>query len=543
MNKFNILEVSILVLVINVLFHLMTQNSNIGFLGLHSIDEYVFHGSIRHMIDSFLLGNFSGIFGFGFYQYGFIYFLLNALAAAPGIITDNYTWAIIAPRIVTAIFALGSLVIIYKFCRLYVSETVATLMAAVFVTMPAFWYNATWFHPDWAMTFFLLAFVYFLARDNWEFGKYFKLGVVSYGLALAFKYQALTAFPLLGLYIFYDYLRNPLRTNIVLPMKRMTLSLLSAVAIFILANPYIIHPMGWTAFSSAFLSNMKSNATNHGSTEVVSLITKINEAAGNYYLNIIFLFIFLLGTIWLTWRYLKASDRNIFALVAINFLINFAYLLFFVNKAWQIYYLPVFIVGLLSLIYFVKDLSSVKQRWIVGFVCLAQLIIYSNTYHPILSESRDYKAPDYTTYTTAENLKLDSFLIKELERKVASTTNILLTPYTPFSFPKLGLAYEQIQLIFGPLHRSSIDANAYLAGQKNYWGNLKSENELLASFRRPDIIILRKNIPFITKTDFSDYANQDLYQDAQALVNELYNGNLGYYTLAENELVVIFSRP
>lgn len=540
MNKKNGFILAILVPIAIALIYLISQNSSIGFISLYSIDEQIFHWSLRHMIESFLIGNLSGIFGFGFYQYGFIYFLLNAIAAAPGILSDNFAWALIAPRAVTSLFALGSLVFIYKFARIYTSDTTSVIIASFFVTMPAFWFNATWFHPDWPMTFFLIAFAYFLARDNWEFGKYFKFGVIAYGLALAFKYQALTAMPLLALYILYDFIRNPLNESFFIPARRMILSLLSAVTIFIIANPYIFHPMGWTAFSSAFYVNMKSNATNHGSSEIVSMITKINEAVGDYYLNIIFLFIFLIGTTWLTYSYFKVAERSIFSLIAINFLINFGYLMLFVNKAWQIYYLPVVVVGLLSLIYFIKDLNEGMQKLIIGFVCLTQIIIYSSSYLPILSVSRDQKAPDYTTYTVEENQALDSFLIESLQGMVDSTTKLLITPYTPFSFPDLNLEYEQVRLIFGPIHRNNVDAEAYLIGQKNYWGDLKSDEELLATFHQPNIVILRKNIPFITETDFSDYADPTAYEDAKKIVDQLYNGDIGYSVMAENELAVIF---
>lgn len=41
-------------------------NTDIGYLQLHSIDEYVFHGSLRHMYLSLLEGNISGLFGYGF---------------------------------------------------------------------------------------------------------------------------------------------------------------------------------------------------------------------------------------------------------------------------------------------------------------------------------------------------------------------------------------------------------------------------------------------------------------------------------------------
>lgn len=505
------------------------QNTDIGFLQLHSLDEYTFHSSLQHMVNSVLTGNFSGLFGFSFYQYGFIYFFLNLLVALPGILTDNFSWAIFAPRALTSLFAIGSLIFIYKFSRLFIDTIPATIFTLIFISMPAFWFNATWFHPDWSMTFFLSAFIYFLAKDNWRFEKYFKLAVICFGLALAFKYQAITAIPLLGLYIFYDQIRELSITNLFLPIKRFLISIGVVFAIFILGNPYILHPMGWQAFKGSFLSNMESNATNHGAGTIVSFQEKINFALGDYYLNIIFIFILILSCLWLTWRFINKAEKSIFAIIAINFLINIGYLLLFVNKSWQMYYLPVMVIGLLSLLYFAKNITTTRQQLILSFILLCQIVIYSSNYYPILSSSRDAKAGDYSSYSKIENIDLNDFIIKSLQGYVNKNTNIIITPYTPFTFYDLDLKYEQVQLIFGTLNRSVFDKEHYLNEQKSYWGNLKSDEELLNSFKSTDIVILRKDIPFMSQLG-----------ESKKIVGELYNGSLGYHLLSENDFVVIF---
>lgn len=534
---------TILFLVTVALVYVNSKFVNIGFLQLHSIDEYVFHSSIRHMLESLLNGQLSGLFGYGFYQYGFVYFFINMLAAAPGILTNNYEWAIIAPRLVTSFFAIGSLVFIYKFARLFTSNITSVLFVIIFVTMPAFWYNATWFHPDWAMTFFLLICIYYLAKDNWSFNKYFKIAIVAYGFALAFKYQAITSLPILGLYIFYEPLLNLKLSNFVIACKRLSLAILSSITIFIICNPYILHPMGWNAFTTTFWANMVSNKTNHGLAGAVSFIDKINLAVGDFYLNIIFLFILILSSLWLNWLYLRRPERNIFFVIALNFLINFVYLIFFVNKAWQVYYLPVITLGILSFIYYFSSLSQKQKDQILGFICLVQIAIYSVSYLPILTTSRDIiGAPDYTTYTNSENNELNHFLITSLTGQINDDTHILLTAYTPFSFNDLNLRYDQVDLIFGALTRDLIDQADYLKGQKKYWGDLKTDAELLSSFNPANIIIIRKNIPFYTNTKLNLVKDKTAYSEANTIVTELYAGDLGYKVLAENSLVVIFKK-
>lgn len=531
----------IIFITFSTLIYFAFQNINIGFLQLHSIDEYAFQGSLQHMAESILSGDISGLFGYSFYQYGFAYFFINLLVALPGILTDNFIWAISAPRIVTSFFAIGSLIYIYKLARLFIGIVPATLFTTIFITMPAFWFNATWFHPDWAMTFFLIGFVYYLAKDNWRFDKNFKLAILFYGLAVAFKYQAITVIPLLGLYIFYDSIRTLNLSSVILPIKRFITSLGAILLIFIICNPYILHPMGWQAFTGAFLSNMESNITNHGANTIVSLVDKINFAVTDYYTNIIFLFIFILASLWLTWQYIKNSERNLFSIIAINFLINLGYLLFFVNKAWQIYYLPVMVLGLLSLIYILRLINDYHQKLVLGFAIICQIVIYSTSYYPILTISREAKANDYSTYTTLENKELDNFIVNSLDGFVNNETSIIITAYTPFSFNELNLRYEQIKPIFGALNRSSFDSKSYLTEQKNYWGELKTDDELLQSFKPADIIILRKDIPFMNK-NMRINSQQNTSDDSTKIVESLYDNTMGYYVLAEDNLVVIFRK-
>lgn len=548
MNKFYIplmKKIKGLSLLTGVLFLLCIfafKNTDVGFLQIYSIDEYVFHGSIRHMYESLLSGNLSGLFGYGFYQYGFIYFFLNLIAAFPGIILHKTWLAIIAPRIVTGLFAIGSLYIIYQFTKLTNNKKVALLFTTFFCTLPAFWFNATWFHPDWSMTFFILGFIYFLTRDNWQFKRNFWLGVISYGLALAFKYQALTFAPLLIGYIFYDSLRQLTLVGIYQKIKIFTFSLGGLVSIFIFCNPYVLHPMGWRAFSSSFVQNMTSNATNHGSSITVTLTDKINLAIGDYYLNIIFFFIFNLAAFWLVWLFFKHKEKNIFVLLAVNYLVNVSYLFLFVNKAWQIYYLPVIVSGLLILPFYLKSVSPKRAVQYLSIAIIIQIFCYSSSYIPLLSNGRDRTSPDYITYSQSEQREMNEFILKTLTPTIKSDSVVLLSSYTPLDFETLGLNYEQVKLIFGSLTLESFDLETYLAGQRAYWGDLKTDDELASSFKPVDFIIIRKDVPYMDTNLIAGVRDIQTYTTGRAIIDGLYDGTYGYMVLGESPQVVIFSR-
>ncbi len=521
-----------------ILIYLDLQDIKVGFLQLHSLNEYSFLGSLYYMYESLMNGKLSGLFGYGTYQYGFVYFFLNFLIALPGLATDHYSWAIFAPRFLTTIFALGLLIFIYNLSRLYLEKSPALLFTSIFATFPAFLFGSSWFHPDVPLTFFLVGSAFYFAKDNWRYKEYYLFALGFFSLAIAFKYQAITAMPLLILYIFYDQVRL---TNLGVLLEKFRLflySLLTIVIVFILTNPYILHPMGWNAFYTSLNSNVKH--VTEGTEVIISLQTKISYALADYYTNVIFLFIAFLGMIWLAFKYLTVTKKNILTILAITGLVNVLYIFIFLNSSWQMYYFPTFLLGLLSLLYFAKYLTTKKQISILICIALIQLFTYGSSYSKILLETPDTVHPDYTTYTDEENILLDDFVTNHLQDQLTGDENILISPYMPFSFEKLNLTFSQVKVFYGALTRDGFDREKYLAGQKLYWRELKSDDELLASFDPIDIIILRKNLPFIETDLIKNMANPQDYWQSKIIVDDLYNGKLGYNVLAENDLVVIF---
>lgn len=524
-----------------VFLYLDLQNIEVGYLQLYSLNEYAFLASLSYMYESLIIGKWSGLFAYGFYQYGYVYFFLNFVAALPGLWTENYSWAIAAPRIVTSVFGVGLLYLVYRFALLYVPTISALLTAAIVASLPAFLFGSSWFHPDIVFTFFIVASVLYLARDNWRFEGYFQTAVIAFALAVACKYQAITAVPLLGMYIYYDHLRTFRLTSLLLPTKRLILSLITILGVFIVCNPYIFHPMGWNVFYTALTWNI--NHVTSSAVEIVSFGTKVSYSLSDFYINVIFLFIGLLGLLWLIRHYFTTQSRSLFSVLAITGTVNLAYLFFGVNSSWFMYFFPTMILCVLALIYFVIQVSKPWQVFILSFVLVGQLVVYSSSYKAILIDLTDGSFhPDYTTYTHSENAALDTFLITELRGQTDSDDVILLSPYTPFSFQALDLTFNQVLIIYGPLDRSGLDASAYLAGQRSYWKDIKTDEELMRTFRPADIIILRKNIPYIDTALIPLMTDTAAYEKAAHIVTELYDGTLGYSVLAENELVVIFAK-
>lgn len=527
-----------------ILFLINSTYTDIVFLQLHSIDEYVFYGSVRHMLDSLLSGDLRGIFGFGFYQYGFIYFLINMLAAAPGIVLEQTWLAILAPRLISSSFAIGSLVLVYKLFLVKFDKLTSTLAASLLLSFPAFWYNATWFHPDWAMAFFVIGFVYFLYKDSWQFKKNFWLGIASYALAIAFKYQAITFFPILGLYIFYPLLNRLQFEGLVKNLKIFLFSISIIVGTFIVLNPYILHPIGWNAFSTSFVQNMASNAANHGSAADVTISDRITFAIEDYYMFSALFFALTALAIWYAYRFFSDRKPSMYAVVAITYLVNIVYLFVFVNKAWQHYYLAIFPIALLLLIPTLQRYKPLYQRYVFAIIIAIQLVTIGGQYSMVLSRSRDFESPDQITYNQQQIIEMHEFILSSLENHISDTDSILISTFTPLDYERLNIPHEQVIIIFGALSTIRFDQDEYLEGQKKYWGDLKSDEELLSSFDQPEYIVIRKDVPYIETKRIVGLRNKAIYENAHEIVTGLYANQYGYRKLAESDTVVLFtSKP
>jgi|GEM_PF-2790342 len=532
-------------LILSVLVFIDSKFTNLGFLQLHSIDEFVFQGSLLHMYQGLTTFKLSSLFGFGFYQYGFGYFLLNLLITLPAFILKNYAWTIFLPRLVSSISAILVLVFLYKLSQRFVGNKESFFLVILAILMPGFWINATYFHPDWLMTLMLVISLFFTERDNWLYGKNYWWAVGFFALTVSIKYQALTFLPLLVIYIFYSELAclnfNKFLNNLVLLLKSLGLVIL----IFLLSNPYLLHPLGWCAFKDSLFSNLASNATNHGAVQTVSLIAKISNPLNFYYLTVIPLVVFFLAVLYYLFIFFKKRGQSFTGLVAWVFLINLFYLLFFVNKAWNQYYLPVFCFGLIIFIIFLSEIKNSQWRYLAWiFLLVWQLFFSYKNIITAVSVSHDYFNPDFNDWTESQIIVNANFIETTLiNTKLKSGDQILLSPYTGFDFLKLGLDYGNIHTFFGCFGRETVERQAYVDSQRKYWGNLKTDEEIAKSFQPVNYLIIRKNLPFVDFERLVNIRDKEKCLITEEIFEEILNGGLGYSLVAVNQDLYIFKKP
>lgn len=507
----------ILIIVFAVFAYVNYRHLNIGFLSLVEIDEYAFHHSLINMFEGVIELNLKKLFSFYLYSYGFIFFLINLIFTFPFFLFDNTEMTIYFPRIVSTLFAVGSLYIIYIFTINRSSKLASYLIVFFILTMPGFWRNAFWFHPDWMMTFFILLSIYFYLKDNFDCKKYFWFGTLSFGFAISSKFQAITFYPFLFFYIFYENynLKNfyNLKSKIILLLK----SIFLTIILFIITNPYILHPLGFEAWLVDFTTNMKSNNISHGAGEILDWKEKIINAINAYYFTFAIFVILALLITFNSFKYFFHKKKDILNVISLYAFINLIYLIFFVNKDWQHYYLSVLMAS--SLLF---TIQSKKTKYILPLLIILNFTLSFDQYKKIF----------FSNPVTEYHLQMSQSLVNIFDGKVDKNTNILIDPYVPFDFKSLGMGYKNIHNIYGALSKKHFI--------KEEWYKVYPS---FAPFFEKNFIIIKKSSLYFQPEKLINRSDKSEYEKAIDIIQNFNkNGNLGYQKFLENDYFFIWRK-
>lgn len=349
-------SIYILMLLILALFAYMDYRYlDLQFLSYTGGDEFFMYHSLLRMYEGIINLDIEDLFRFDSYVYGFVWHLINMLLVAPFHYMGNEVMAIFMPRFFTGICSVLCLLMIFKICKIYLSYFYSYAIVLIVALMPGFYYSGYVFKPDVFQALLLLVSAYFLIKDNFAFKKNFYLGVLFFGLSVgAAKFQAVMFLPLIYLYIGVVFLRKPNIKNFKFIINYGILSTIAIVSLFIITNPYVLHPRGFGAWLWLFLHNMHSNATNHGSYIDVSLSEKLFKVVDFYYFEIIIFVIVFAFCIYFIFNFFKTKikDLDVFFPIIGAVIISFLYLFFLVNKAWSAYYISTIYLCVLALIPF-----------------------------------------------------------------------------------------------------------------------------------------------------------------------------------------------
>lgn len=510
---------------------------DVQFLEYTMGDEFPQFLQLQKMYEGMLEFDIKKFFTFEFYNYGFLWYGLNLLVVLPFKVYPNYEMAIYMPRMLNALFAIALLGVIYKIAKLYVNSRIALLFCVFTIAMPGFWRIGYLFKPDLFQALLLLCCVYYLCKDNFRFSKFYYYGIIFFGLAFGVaKFQAIMFLPLLYSYIFYIFISNPNIHTLLHVAKKITIATLGIFVLWILTNPYLMHPRGFLAWLAMFKGNMNSNATNHGSYIDVSIMQKLSQVVDFYYFEfavlICLVFVCIVLGI-LAFRMFFARTHTfqkyyVFIPVAVGFGVSILYLLLQVNKAWESYYFSSICLGILLFIPFVLvvDERFERVKLALGGGAFSMLIIleifggfYNHAYQQVF-----------------EKYPRDLSALKERSDKLVA----LLNPYfkdmhlpftllidTPLAYLQFGLEPKNIYRHYGHLNPEGFVYEEWNKKPHTF------------PFVPKDFIILRKDSAFFDSSKRPSVINQNLAHSLQTL-QELQDGVWPYEKIIDTQDFVVF---
>jgi hypothetical protein len=501
--------VGLLLLVLGCAFaYSNSLNLEFYYLAFHDGDGFVHYRQLMTMFEG--LKEFDPIKLLSFnLNYGFLYFFGNLVFCIPALLMKNMSLFVWIPRMIGSVFGLVSLVYSIRIFRLYIGRSMSILFGGLMVVMPAFWVASKWFRPDWVLTAILMAALYYWMRDNMGLKRDFWISVGLMGLALSIKTQALTFLPIYVCSIFYPEWTRLDFSKFWEHLKVFAKFILSLIGIFILANPYVLHPVGFYAVFRRFWLQMTYMVTDAYIPEPTPFAHRFDEM-GLYFFTKAGLIIIVLGSIWYLVRCFFQKKDSVFAVISVYILANLANLMLLSQFFNWNHLIPVMAMSIFLLIPILQQVDA-KRQIRIGLILLAILLAFQApaigaVFKPmvITSDAR-----------VAENEKL---VIKTLRGKIPAEAHILAHPKIHFNYEKLDLLYPRVHLIWGGLYPDHLHAAAFA----EKWKHVDLKKHKVKAFYPKKYVIIKK------------------VMEDTIVLNNLISGKLAYVLIAENDDIAIY---
>ena len=373
------------------------------------------------------------------------------------------------------------------------------------IIMPGLWFNATWFHPDFMMTGFLMLSIYFLSLDILPKSSSFNKAVIFWAIAMAVKIQAVSMAPLFLWSFFFRKEVRHLRSETILLLCKFFLQI---VIIYVILNPYLLHPDGMNAWLASQLSEA-SKMVPENTSALISIKERLNFAVLNFYLPLITFLGLICLAISAFIQDFKDKTASFYGALCFTFFLNIGYLLFFVNKGWNHYYLPlafmaplIFVLGIKSFLVS-KNYQFTALLLILGvqgyaFIPAMKANFFERLNDQVLSRDSLYRYKPLINSLEDMESKNDD-LYRVLQDRVSKNTTILSHAYIGFPFSRLNMSYDQVTIIQRKLTSKDIDsfaslkdASRYMLLRKETIGGIKNNFVKELILGRNDLIVLEE---------------------------------------------------
>jgi hypothetical protein len=427
---------------------------DIDILRSKSLDEYVFHRVILNIHEGFLNFDLRQIFSIYFYLYGFSYFFLNYLLVLPFLDLET-SLTVFLPRMISTFSMFMTWLFLHKLIVLKNTDIWITyLILVLYIFMPGVWLNATWFHPDFLMTWIMMIAIYLLFISKFSFNNYFLLSIFFWSIAISIKFQAVMLAPL---YVWSFLYKVSISNSKIEILRQLIITTSIVLFTYLILNPYLLHPDGISAWIDSAMFELKKNSVD------IHILDKLENTFLSFFISKIIFTCICFISIYVIFRDIIAKNFTYEGGISFCYLANLSILIFFSNKLWSHYYLPLGIFALIILgiqLPRLKSLVNNKYIYISVLILLASSQIYSNGNDLLMHfekrlQNEVVKYDDLNnTIFLSEDAELDKLLSlqKLLKKNITQDSQIISSAYINVPMKRLGLKQQNNTLIYEKLN-------------------------------------------------------------------------------------------
>jgi hypothetical protein len=312
---------------------------NLSMVQVFEPDEAVLIPYILHMISPAVnLSQFLHQFIFyDYYFYGFPFFAISALVLLPlqwlGHISNMPLVMVILRQGVSVIPMMAAILVL-----IFMQDGFRTYRSPIFyiflMSAPAVIQNNFWWHPDGLTILFAVLTIYFLKRDNLNFGRNFLIAAVTTGVAAAIKLVGFYFFLAIALTLILGFLLKRVSRKQIIGMS---LAFLLVMALsYLVANPFLVSHWAREAYLDIFTKQTTLLQEGYGIVYAKGLEAAL-PVLNQFYGGVVILLI-AFGTA--LWGAIKGPDRLLQALILAWFFPITVMVFFLTHFKFQ-YWLPV----------------------------------------------------------------------------------------------------------------------------------------------------------------------------------------------------------
>lgn len=279
-------------------------------------------------------------FKYQHYYYGYPFYLFSAIVILPiKMVTQNSASTqpimLMLRQFVSVLpMLLSVLTLTYLFTRF--KSYIASMGTFIFLlSIPAVVRNNLWWHPDSMAILFVVLTLFFLDRDNWQFGRNFLFSAAACGLASGTKLIGFFFFLAIPIYIGWGIFGKHIDLKRALSLA--TKFVVIMVATIVVSNPLLLFPQDRAAIFS--IQQKQAQLMGFGwqisyAKGPSSWFGIITDYYGNGYFIIIALLALLIGAI--------KGPRRLLNMMVLSWVVPFSiYILFYVAIKPKHLFLPI----------------------------------------------------------------------------------------------------------------------------------------------------------------------------------------------------------